>query len=246
VARIRCPSCGQKTGLPPYVEVALISCPRCKTLFQASVTGRYELVVPSPTVVEPSAVRPPPEPEPEAPPGPMLTSPHRCQQCKQSINQSFGKQATTVNCPLCKYRTSIYAVLYHCPSCGTLLESPSTCEGADATCPSCKKRFRVPQNLLQVTLPKDATDDWFGFYCPNCERSVVAKREDVEKRAVCPHCLVVLAVPPLGYHVSGANASTPSDPLESLHKTAEMRCENCMAVIPKNCETCPRCGNATR
>jgi len=162
----------------------------------------------------------------------MLTAPHRCHQCKQSINEATGKQATTVNCPWCKCRTSIYAVQYHCPSCGILLESPSAYEGAGDTCPSCQKRIRVPHNLLQVTPPKDATDDWFGFYCPNCSKRVVAKKEDVEARAVCPDCLVVIDIPPVGYHLAGATSSTPLDPLDSLHKSVDMRCENCLASIP--------------
>jgi DNA-directed RNA polymerase subunit RPC12/RpoP len=223
--------------VPSHILEARIRCPRCRAIFSKKPSSEVQNAPPPPAAPDET------EPEPSPPPGPLLTSPHPCHQCKRPIAEAFNKQATTVQCPWCKYRTSIYAVLYHCPSCGSLLESPSSYEGVGETCPACQKRIQVPRNLLQAVPPRDVTDAWFGFNCPNCFKSVVAKKEDVETRVVCPHCLVVLDVPPLGYHLDGAKSSTPSDPLESLHKGAETKCPWCLASVSKNCETCPRCGS---
>src|SRR5208337_5307522 len=97
----------QKMKFPRHIEEARIRCPRCHITFQAT---QGHLQTPGSSETTLSAPGPEPVAEPEPPPGPMLTSPHRCHQCKQSIKEPTGKQATTVNCPWCKYRTSIYAV----------------------------------------------------------------------------------------------------------------------------------------
>src|SRR4051794_20022638 len=64
-----------------------------------------------------------PGPPPEGPPGeagfspwaPLttsLTSPHECHQCQGPITAATGMARSTILCPLCSRKTSVYAVLH--------------------------------------------------------------------------------------------------------------------------------------
>lgn len=242
MARVSCTFCGRKVKLPDYVVRASVRCPGCSQCFDvdrlACDTSEPKW---SAVVVSSVAAPTPPQTTSENVP-PRLTSPHRCDQCRKPIDAATGLRKTTIVCPTCDQRTSIYAVIYACRSCGIRLETPTRLTGFPTTCPACNCQQTVPSDVLLTTLPNPPDSAWFGLYCPNCTGHLVANKQDVGASSVCPLCLVVLQVPHGGHYLEGTIRQSTLDPLSSLQVSKEGRCDGCQARIPMRGEACPYCG----
>src|ERR1700733_5533725 len=113
MARLRCPHCGYNLKIPSYIVQALVQCRCCSRRFTLERVGQTYAVSLLTELPEGSA--PPSPPAAFRPAGaPLLrdlalTSPHHCQQCKQEIHLATGVPKTTIVCPACRNRTSVYA-----------------------------------------------------------------------------------------------------------------------------------------
>jgi hypothetical protein len=200
---------------------------------------------------EPASL-PEPPPAPKAAPQPinhatMLASPHWCSQCKGTIKEPTGLRRTTINCPLCTKRTSLYSILFHCWKCQALLEAPTRCEGQQILCPNCQRNLEVPRDVIfnQAFDRIDERSNWFAFFCPVCDQEEIAEKKNVGKCGVCPHCLIVVEVPMWG-HEAKPEPPPPApsaDPLASLKESAPIRCPSCYERIPAQSQVCRRCGS---
>jgi len=234
MARFSCPDCPCPMKLPDYVIEATLRCPRCSRAFQvkgaASPLGQAT------------------DERPGSPPrvGVLLAPSHRCQHCASPILSLSGQPATTVVCPSCNKKTSVYAVLHRCPSCGKLIESPSRSTGTETACPACDGPLLIPADVLRKEPPADPDEFWFGFDCLACSEEVATREKDVRTYAVCPHCLTSQIVPNSGHYLEGIDRPTPPrDPLDSLHAGKEVACAGCGKRFPSRASECPSCGTPT-
>jgi hypothetical protein len=96
--------------------------------------------------------------------------------------------------------------------------------------------------VVELHLPAESGDAWFGFRCPNCSWALVVEKENVGVHTVCPHCLGVLDVPNWGHYPDQQPLTRVADPLASLSATREITCVKCAKRIPANVQVCPFCG----
>lgn len=252
---VYCPHCGKSIKVAQCVVLAGFNCPRCSKY--SEVRRNSWQAFPPPSAQESRTESPTAETSPFAPdsnPLPasdpavidplkvdsLLTSPHACHQCKGPIETPTGFRRSTINCPKCQNRTSVYAVFHLCRYCGILLESPTHQQGCETRCPRCGQSQEVPHDVLERKPPDPEDEDWFGVDCGNCGKSLAANKEHVGMWAVCPECLVTMEVPHSGYHLS--NAGRARSPLDPLHSYTEKRCPNCGNHIPTRAVHCPLCG----
>lgn len=275
MAHMTCPNCSRQVRMPDYVLYATVLCPGCKKSYAAQCRDYDEALrivsgpgftppksqtnpEPPPTPTPPkqlpapvAPVRTPQPPPPTAPqepsrPVPRLVSPHICSQCNGTITTPTALRRTTINCPLCTKRTSLYSTLFHCWKCQALLEAPTRCDGQTVMCPNCERDLQVPREV--IFLPKGINNDqrpnWFAFYCPICERELIAEKENVGQYGVCPNCQIVLEVPNWGHEAKPEPPPPPAsaDPLASLKDSAPIRCPNCYERIPAQSQVCRHCG----
>jgi hypothetical protein len=236
MARIYCPGCNRKLKLPQHVLEATIRCPHCTRVFQTVVQISFPVSRPS---ILPGAEESRPEPDP------LLTSPHSCQHCGVPLTSPIARTSATVVCDSCGNKTSVYAVLHRCSVCRQLLESPSKTIGTETACPGCKRRLRVPQDVLRIDAPSAPEELWFGCYCPSCSEEVAVCEKDVGSFSVCPHCLVPFDVPHGGHYLEGGSPQAAPDPLDALHEGKEVACPNCQTHFPARADACPVCGKPT-
>jgi hypothetical protein len=233
---LRCPYCSTGIKMQDYVLEALLWCIHCGREFQAKRDRR------GPVAWVTWAARPSPlQPIPQSLASEVteesarLLVPHPCHQCHAPIAQVIGKARTTLECPACKNRTSVYAVTFRCRDCSILLEAPTAQAGYSHPCPGCGKSQAVPASIVERSIPPaEDADDWFGFYCPSCWDNVVVKKADVGERAVCPHCCVTFDVPHCGHR-----AQEPEGKQEPL---PEVHCPRCELLIPMGAAVCTMCG----
>ncbi len=152
-----------------------------------------------------------------------------------------GLRRCTVLCPSCRRKTSVYALIHHCPHCRALLESPESHAGRNATCPNCRRSLAVPADLL-LRGGHVAAEDSFLFRCPACSRVVESRRADAGKLAICPHCLVALRVPYSGSSHATQLTEAALDVTEAIQRGTNTRCRHCGLEMPKRAEKCPMCG----
>lgn len=235
--RVVCPNCTCPLKVPGFITQATIRCPGCAQFFELNRGFRPNTQV---AQVQPAAKEA--TASPSQPPTPTLTSPHRCQHCRWPIECSIGTRKATVVCPGCNNKTSVYAVIYLCSKCALMLESPAALVGQKATCPGCSNVMLVPHDVLLEEPPVAADNSFFTCECPSCLGQFIANKADVGVGAVCPHCLVTLAVPRWGEHLEEAVPDGLQDPLASLHESKSVRCPKCHTQIPARAEACPLCG----
>ena len=248
MAGMRCPHCGRNIGVPDYVLRADVYCPKCHQTFQSETIalavvqqrlGRGGLRLPgSPAVLEVPALPAQAAAATDAPASPQqpayiqLVTPQRCHQCKGDLTTPIGRARTTIDCPLCQRRTSVYALLFHCPhGCRALLEAPLSRQGEPAACPGCARSIVIPSEII-FTDPEEVGDSSFSFRCRACKAWLAAGKEHAGSDGVCPQCLTVMPVPHGGYSASVSRAAAPGK---------EIRCRICQTKIPAQVAVCPRC-----
>lgn len=237
MARLHCPRCASRLRLPGYIRLALVRCPRCSLEFTVGATAQPPTAAP----VIPRDT----EEVVSAPPAPFqLTTPHLCHHCQQPLGSPIGRASATVTCPGCGNRTSAYAVRHRCSGCGAPLESPAAWSGRETSCPGCHERLVVPRDLLRTDMPDPQDGSWFGCTCPACMQELVAHPADVGVLAVCPRCLVPIAVPCWGHHLEQEGVAHRPDPVMAAHTSRDIACTRCGTRVPATFLRCPVCGNA--
>ena len=168
------------------------------------------------------------------------TAPHLCHICKQPLRNTDGKEYLTIGktkslapCSSCGHTTSVYAVIHRCPHCSVLLESPTSQIGRSYECPQCGWTAQTPADGL-LPLEESSLEDeaYFEVNCPHCDEAAAARIADVDKRNVCPSCLLPFEIPHGGWRID-APKSTRVDP--------SMHCPHCSARLPVALNTCPFC-----
>lgn len=214
-------------------------------------TSRYGFGYPFPS---------PSHPAPSA--TPRLTGPHRCQVCLGELRNgdapiAFGESRLTLlhtlergrslvlldNC-----RTDIYAAIYHCPGCLTLLETPSYQWGQSVSCPvtSCGAQFTAPFDNVLHRRKGDAREGLtFEFPCPACGHLLLCDtmREGQPTAGlpvVCVHEPHLILVPGSGLQVGETAAAVGA--VEAVQQVPDRRCPECGQMVPANSSPCPNCG----
>ena len=189
-----------------------------------------------------------------------LTSPHFCQHCRYPIHLSVGRREWTLPCPDCQCKTSIYAVVYHCPGCQAMLESPANLLTRTAPrltylhdddappslrqrsekCPACARSVVVPFDVAVVRSKRALEEDEFQFSCPSCRASLEALKQHAGMRIVCPACLYIITVSRYG-EAQAAVTTHAADPREAIARSADYACPHCANHIPVRAAVCPVC-----
>jgi hypothetical protein len=227
-----CPYCYHGQTITEDQWGDTVKCPVCANFFD---TDTPELV-PSPVT---DAT--PPEVPRVIPKGyaTSLTAPHVCHQCSDPLNVPTGVSRSTILCPWCHRKTSIYAVIHYCPWCQCLLESPERRSGGLDPCPACKRKVRIPRNVLLKRGTTPPEGERYAFPCPACSGGLEAQTQHAGETAVCPHCLKALQVPPCGEAL--VRFAGPRNVAEVVGRGANTRCPTCHQLIPCLATTCPYC-----
>jgi hypothetical protein len=275
-----CPHCLNTTIVADRDWGGTVQCeaPRCEKFFHSSHAAGSPSVLslvstpslPVETSPQPVAtygpVGPPPFTDPDPPSNgalPQLTGPHRCQVCFDpddllrlgEMNEAFGRRrwSRTHHNPLREEscRTDLYAAIYRCPGCLSLLETPSYQWGTEVTCPveSCRRVFTAPRDDVLHRIEGDAKEGVpFLFPCPACGRHLRCDtardgRPTTGLLVVCihPDCRQRIEIP-----ASGRQAVRPPsvlDPIQAVQTAAQRRCRGCHAFVPANAVPCPLCGH---
>jgi DNA-directed RNA polymerase subunit M/transcription elongation factor TFIIS len=196
---VGCPTCGWPLVLPDCRRGTYFCCLNCEHGFDtgtASVLSRK-------AAQNEREVRATPSPITNAClVSTQLTSPHQCHHCHESL-PAIHQRRTDIHCPHCSRRTSVYAVLYHCPECGAVLESPLARQGETGRCPACREHLTIPSDVLFNDGREKPDHTWFVFPCPGCRWALHSRSADARKSAVCPHCLYPLVIPLAGETATG-------------------------------------------
>ncbi len=248
---IRCPGCGWPAIVPSDRQALHVDhrCLCCCTVYdisaapilvskrQEKLAGRARL----PSQVSPAVPLPAPSPADGA--ASRLMIPHRCCHCEGELPATGRRHTTNCSCPHCHRPASVYAVLFHCPECDALLESPLRQVGAYGRCPVCHDSLIVPSDLLFNDDRVHPDHTWFAFACPGCRLRLQSPPSGANKTAVCPHCLHVLTVPAGGEAV--VFAPLPAEkPLVPTPSEPQRRCGGCGLLTAARGRECHNCGAA--
>lgn len=238
--RATCPFCRRTHNWPDVVAETTVKCPRCARFYNADPDPPPPLpLAKAPAVTLPPEppqrgenATEPPRPAPP-PPGRLLTTPHRCQQCDRPLDRPCDRRRLALPCPHCGRATSILAVLHRCPACDARLESPLSVAGETTPCPACGGQLRVPWDVLADDRgqPEERV---FAFRCPACDGRLLASRRAIDLWAVCPHCERPLTVPPVGEPLLDHERYPASVGLTG-------HCSHCHLEIPRHAVRCPFC-----
>lgn len=188
----------------------------------------------------PALAPPPPEPPRQRP---RLVVAHACTNCGHALGAT-GQRRTTLNCPDCQKRTSVYAIQYHCPECDLLLEVPASMHDRMARCPGCSDQHTVPSDLLFNDAREPVNERWFAAQCPRCSVAVECPPQAADRTLVCPACLRVFKGPPGGGRLM-LGPLPHGEPLGG-ELSLQRPCRRCGLRIPLGTETCPYCGSDRR
>jgi ssDNA-binding Zn-finger/Zn-ribbon topoisomerase 1 len=238
--RAGCPYCYYDLPISEDQWGDTVKCPRCAHFFDTDTPQQGR-----------------PQPAPYGPPvvlGPAgfpsaldthLTAPHECHHCTRPVERPTGLRRSTQICPHCRAKTSIYTLIYWCPTCPTLLETPERLAGQQVTCPACGKGSPVPADLAfrQGHGPRD--DARFTFEAPCCSERLEALKSSAGGRAVCPACLHAFVVPRYGDALRGPHRDAQG-PGEVLQRWGTSHCPTCHLLIPARTGQCPFCVSKRR
>jgi hypothetical protein len=169
-----------------------------------------------------------------------LTAPHECHHCKKAIDRPTGLRRSTQLCPHCRAKTSLYTLIYCCPACPALLETPERLAGQQPACPVCGKRSPVPAELAFRRGRAPRTDAWFVFEAPCCSERLEALKSSSGGLTVCPYCLRAFAVPRYGEALHGPHREARG-PGEVIQRWSTAHCPACRMLIPARAGRCPYC-----
>lgn len=237
--RAGCPYCSYDLPISEDQWGATVKCPRCANFFDTDL---------------PDVGRPPPTPS-RAPVvlgldgypvglDTHLTASHECHHCGRPIDRPTGLHRSTQLCPHCRAKTSLYTVIYWCPTCPALLETPQRLAGQEVACPACGKRHPVPGEFAarRALGPREA---WFAFEAPCCSERVEALKESAGRLTVCPHCMRTFTVPRHAEALAGPHR-TARGPGEVVQRGGTSHCPNCGMRIPTRAGRCPYCVSKPR
>jgi hypothetical protein len=203
----------------------LYRCPNCLTVFSLS------------------AAAPEASGRPQTQETPLLTDPHLCYQCGGELDVLAARRRCTVDCPWCDHRTAVYAIVYRCLGCGSLLASPGAMEGEATHCPKCGVDVEVPRDEVFRAVGEPVDDRWFAIACEHCQGTLEALKAKVGQLGVCRHCLKPVRVPKWGYHLAEGGGGI-LDPLAALGEGGLRHCPHCKLLKPSRATVCPHCGAA--
>ena len=195
---VGCPTCGWPLVLPDRRQGIYFCCLNCEHGFDtgtASVLSRRVAQNECPAPPPPAASR-------DGLVETRLTSAHQCFHCRETL-PAIRQRRTNLDCPHCGRLTSVYAVLFHCPECDALLESPLARQGETGRCPACREHLTIPSDVLFNDGREQPVHTWFVFPCPGCRWALHSRSADARKSAVCPHCLYPLVIPLAGEAATG-------------------------------------------
>jgi hypothetical protein len=229
-----CPYCYHDLPISEDQWGATVKCPRCANFFDTDLPDQGR---------PPAPFRPPVILGPGGYPAALdthLTAAHECHHCRGPVERPTGLRRSTQLCPHCRAKTSIYTVIYWCPTCPALLETPERLVGEEAACPACGKPSSVPGELAfrRARAPRD--DTWFAFEAPCCSEWVEALKESAGRLTVCPHCLRTFTVPRHREALAGPHR-TARGPGEVVQRWGTSYCPTCRMRIPARAGRCPYC-----
>jgi hypothetical protein len=268
-----CPYCLNTTIVEDRAWGGMVQCeaPRCERFFPTVKpgSGSDPLVhaVPVDLVTSPLPVAtygpagPPVLDLPRSDAPTRLTGPHRCPNCYRpddplllgEIHEPYGRRRWTVThknpylpAPC---RTDVYAAIYRCPACLTMLETPRHQWGQQVNCPveSCRHVFTAPRDDLLHRHVGDAREGVpFVFPCGGCGGSLRCDtlrdgQPTTGMLAVCVHCNHVVHVPASGKQF--VRSPSVLDPIQAVQRVPERRCRGCSGMVPANAVPCPLCGH---
>jgi hypothetical protein len=231
-----CPYCYEQLQLTDRERGRPIKCPRCASFFDADLEQSLEVPFQRGRATGTQA-----QWHTAAARTTRLTADHTCHQCRDPLSVPTGLRRCTILCPGCQRKTSVYALIYHCPNCRTLLESPETHAGKHAICPNCHRALVVPRDLL-LRGGHEAAENHFLFRCAACTRIAESPRPDAGKHAICPYCLVVILIPFSGTSKASQLTDAALDVSEAIQRGTTMHCRHCGLERPKRAASCPMCG----
>jgi len=238
-----CPNCGAEETLTDRMRGRSVECPHCGEFYLPSETPSH-----SGRVIEHGRTT-------------RLTSPHFCQhpRCRCPIEVGIGRREYTIACPGCNHPTSVYAVVYRCPVCQTILESPanlltrtaprplylreeepSAPRSRNETCPACRRSVVVPFDVTERRSRLPLQPEEFQFACPNCGERLQSEKRHVGLRTVCPACLYIVSMPRYG-EAETETMPRVADPREALSPCGDYACPHCGNHIPVRSAACPVC-----
>jgi hypothetical protein len=229
-----CPYCYHDLPISEDQWGATVKCPRCANFFDTDLPDQGR--------PQPAPFRPPVVLGPGGYPAALdthLTAAHECHHCHRPIDRPTGLRRSTQLCPHCRSKTSIYTVIYWCPSCPALLETPERLVGEPAACPACGRRSPVPGELAFLRA-LGSRGDWFAFEAPCCSERVEALKAAAGGLTVCPHCLRTFTVPRHGAALAGLHREVRG-PGEAAQRWGTARCPTCHLLIPARAGHCPYC-----
>src|SRR5262249_47984589 len=137
--------------------------------------------------------------------------------------------------------TPVYAAVFKCPFCHTLLEAPAEQGGLRSACPACLRAVDVPRVDVRLTPGTNPGESgWFAFPCPACQRPLPCPTEHAGETVTCLHCEYPVQVPLTGTGF-GVHEDLRGDPRRAIQEGGRRRCGNCDAHIPTRASVCPVC-----
>jgi hypothetical protein len=231
--RAVCPYCYQALPLHEGLQGVTVKCPCCRQFFDTDT--------PLPSFFSESRRTAPIEVKEDGSPdrhATLLTGPYACSRCAREINTPTGLRRSTILCPSCHCKTSLYAIIYWCPTSKHLLESPICDAGRQTACPACQKPCEVPQDVLLRRRVPERESRWFAFHCPGCHAHLETAHQYAGRLAVCPECLHSLEVPYSGEALEPVMADGAARPARSQTLRS---CPSCRLRIPAHARQCPYC-----